>query len=217
MIGVPLTLQIFFFRRVAYTQFCTWFSLNECSTLHLSLHIFSLVTLDYFSFFYCDSKPFQLDVIYTFCVCWPNFLRQIINTSGGFELKQSPLTQNCWQKHVLILALYYQQVVLNNINNSKLAANLQFMPFVTHGATFQDSVLHESTFYSQTEQLDQNLHHQWVVCFEKVLLAIQRREVSLDVPQGIIWLTHLCKTETWFIEMLLLSHVLKWLPPLLFP
>lgn len=60
------------------------------------------------------------------------------------------------------------------------------MPFVTHGATFQDSVLHESTFYSQTEQLDQNLHHQWVVCFEKVLLAIQRREVSLDVPQGII-------------------------------
>lgn len=47
------------------------------------------------------------------------------------------------------------------------------MSSVTRGAIFQD-ILHESTLYGQTEQLDLNLRHQWVVCFEKALLAIQR-------------------------------------------
>lgn len=48
------------------------------------------------------------------------------------------------------------------------------MSFVTLGAIFQDSVLHESMFYGQTEQLDLNLHRQRVVCLEKASLAIQR-------------------------------------------
>lgn len=36
---------------------------------------------------------------------------------------------------------------------------------VTPGAIFQDIVLREGTFYSQTERLDQNLRLQWFVWF----------------------------------------------------